>query len=102
MKQTKQSVDFKNGINLTKKVKSGQLIKHGVSENEFVKMVKAGSVEQLKVLSDENQRLKETIAQMISRIREITFTNILEPIQKANPVLYTDIRQLIDPLHEEI
>jgi hypothetical protein len=38
-------IETKNGINLTNRVKNGQLIKQGVSENEFVKMVKAGSVE---------------------------------------------------------
>jgi hypothetical protein len=101
MKQPKTSSasECKNSINLTKRVKNGQMIKQGVSENEFVKMVKTGSIEQLQSLQQENIKLKEALADMAKRIREMVNANVTEPIKKSNPVFYTELRQILDPEH---
>jgi hypothetical protein len=38
-------LDFRNNLSTSKNVKNGKMIKQGVSEDEFVKMVKSGTVE---------------------------------------------------------
>jgi hypothetical protein len=54
----------------------------------------------LKSLQSENLRLKEALADVIKRVREIVNINVIEPIKKSNPVLYTEIKQLVDPHHK--
>lgn len=96
-------MEVKNGITLTKKVKNGELVKKTVaSEGEFLKMVKTGSVEQLKALQTENLKLKDTLAQVVKKVKELAYRNILEPISKASPELYTELKQLIDPSKSEL
>ena len=52
--KAQRQVEVKNGITVTKKVKNGELIKKSVGEGDFLKMVKTGSVDQLRALQSEN------------------------------------------------
>ena len=53
-------------------------------------------------LQSENLKLKEALADVIKRVREMVTNNVIEPIKKSNPLMYTEIKQLLDPHHKEL
>jgi hypothetical protein len=65
-------------------------------------MIKAGALEQLQQIQEENTKLKEQLATVCKRIKDIAHTNLLDPISKSNPMLYTELQQFLDPLHRGI
>lgn len=70
---------------MTKKVKNGENLKKIVPEAEFVKMIKSGSVDQLRALQAENLKLKEALVNVVKRIKDLSTKQVIDPLSKASP-----------------